>query len=561
MTERVSVAVIGAGPTGITAAALLARHGVDCLVLDRWTEVFPQPRAVHLDDEIYRLLGRMGLASEFAAISRPSRGLRLLDAGHEVLAEFVRSQAHGIHGFPQASMFDQPELERLLRADLARQPSARFRGDVEVTGIVRHEIAGDGAVTVELTDRTTGEPGAVFADYVLGCDGANSVVRQAIGARMSDLGFRQRWLVIDIATRADLGQWEGVHQVCSRERAGTYMRIGEDRYRWEFQLLDGESAADFRSVHELCPLLRPWIGETPAEELELVRITDYTFHARIADRWRAGPVFLLGDAAHLTPPFIGQGMGAGLRDAANLSWKLAGAIRNELPESTLDSYESERRLHAETMIRRAVSVGRVMTGGGRAGTVLRRVLARRMHRIPGMNRFVLASATPPLRRTRRIRRQGLVGRLCPNALLDHSTRLDDRVRDGFTLIADYTVGVGGLRAAELAGVAVVEVAPADPLGQWLADGGAHAALIRPDATVLAAGATAQQALAPLLTRGSRALGRRPQRPREVVAVQKRLLHEPGRDTAATESHAVDGRRVDCGHRVTHPSGIQWSDAG
>jgi 3-(3-hydroxy-phenyl)propionate hydroxylase len=231
VTERVSVAVIGAGPTGITAASLLARHGVDCLVLDRWTEVFPQPRAVHLDDEIYRLLGQMGLASEFAAISRPARGLRLLDPEHTVLAEFVRAQDHGIHGFPQSSMFDQPDLERVLRHGLTRQPSARFLGNVEVTGIVRHEIAGDGAVTVELTDRDTGEPDAVFADYVLGCDGANSLVRDAIGARMTDLGFRQRWLVIDIATGVDLGQWEGVHQVCSPERAGTFMRIGEDRYR------------------------------------------------------------------------------------------------------------------------------------------------------------------------------------------------------------------------------------------------------------------------------------------------------------------------------------------
>jgi 3-(3-hydroxy-phenyl)propionate hydroxylase len=498
VTERVSVAVIGAGPTGITAAALLARHGVDCLVLDRWTEVFPQPRAVHLDDEIYRLLGQMGLDSEFAAISRPSRGLRLLDPGHKVLAEFVRSQDQGIHGFPQASMFDQPDFERVLRHGLARQPSARFRGNVEVTGIVRHEIAGDGAVTVELTDRDTGEPDAVFADYVLGCDGANSLVRDAIGARMTDLGFQQRWLVIDIATGIELGQWEGVHQVCSPERAATYMRIGEDRYRWEFQLLDGESPADFGSAHELRPLLRPWIGETPAEELKPVRITDYTFHARIADRWRAGPVFLLGDAAHLTPPFIGQGMGAGLRDAANLSWKLAGVLRSELPESILDSYRIERRPHAETMIRRAVSVGRIMTGGGRAGNFLRRTLAPTLHRIPGMNSLVLDSATPPLRRSTLVRtapvRRGLAGRQCPNAPLEGATRFDDHVGRRFALVCDHSAGAAQRRAAEQAGVVVVEVAPADPLGQWLADAGTHTALVRPDRTVLAAGAAAQRAL-------------------------------------------------------------------
>lgn len=502
MTERATVAVVGAGPTGITAATLLADHGVDCLVLDRFEDVYPQPRAVHLDDEIYRLLGRMGLADEFAAISRPARGLRLLDADNEVLTEFTRSEDRGIHGYPQASLFDQPELERLLRAGLARRPSARFRGNVEVTGIVRHEIAADGAVTVELTDRTTGEPDAVVADYVLGCDGANSVVREAIGARMTDLGFAQRWLVVDIATGVDLDQWEGVHQVCSSARAATYMRIGEDRYRWEFQLLEDESAADFPSVPDLRPLLRPWVGETPAEDLTLVRIAEYTFHARIANRWQAGPVFLLGDAAHLTPPFIGQGMGAGLRDAANLSWKLAGVLRGALPDSDLDSYERERRPHAEAMIRKAVKLGRVMTGGGKAGNLLRRTLAPRLHRLPGMNRLILDSQTPALRRSALVHtssiRHGLTGQMCPNAPLDTATRLDDRAGGRFALVTDLPIRTGRRHAVEQAGVTVVQVAPTDPLGRWLAGGGAHAALIRPDATVLAAGATLQQTMAPLL---------------------------------------------------------------
>jgi 3-(3-hydroxy-phenyl)propionate hydroxylase len=237
-----------------------------------------------------------------------------------------------------------------------------------------------------------------------------------------------------------------------------------------------------------------------------VRITDYTFRARIADRWRAGPVFLLGDAAHLTPPFIGQGMGAGLRDAANLSWKLAAVIGSELPVSILDSYQIERRPHAETMIRRAVSLGRIMTGGGEAGNVLRRALA--LHRIPGMNSLVLDSATPPLRRSPLVRtapvRRGLAGRQCPNAPLAGTTRFDDHVGHRFALVCDHPAGAAQRRAAEQAGVVVVEVAPADPLGQWLADAGTHTALVRPDRTVLAAGAAAQRALrSGLFTEGAR----------------------------------------------------------
>ena len=144
---------------------------------------------------------------------------------------------------------------------------------------------------------------------------------------MRDLKFEQRWLVVDVATDADLHQWEGVHQVCDPARAGTYMRIGETRYRWEFRLLAGESAEDFRTLAALRSLIEPWTAGVSDDRLDLLRVAEYTFRAQIADRWRRGNVFLLGDAAHLTPPFVGQGMGAGLRDAMNLAWKLAGCAR------------------------------------------------------------------------------------------------------------------------------------------------------------------------------------------------------------------------------------------
>ncbi len=231
---HVPVVVLGAGPTGITVATLLAQYGVDCLVLDRWTQVYPQPRAVHLDDEIFRIVARLGIADEFAAISRPALGLRLLDRSMTVLAEFSRDTALSRNGFPQANMFDQPEFEALLRTNLARYPRAELRGDVEVTDV---SAAGADRVRVTYTDRSDGTEHVVEADYVLGCDGANSIARRRIGARMDDLGFEQRWLVVDVATAADLDQWEGVHQVCDPHRAATYMRIGATRYRWEFRLL------------------------------------------------------------------------------------------------------------------------------------------------------------------------------------------------------------------------------------------------------------------------------------------------------------------------------------
>ncbi|MGY4766785.1 bifunctional 3-(3-hydroxy-phenyl)propionate/3-hydroxycinnamic acid hydroxylase MhpA [Kribbella sp. CWNU-51] len=486
--DPIPVVIVGAGPVGVTAATLLGQYGVDCLVLDRWDGVYPQPRAVHLDDEIYRVLVRLGVGEQFAAVSRPTRGLQLIDRNHRVFAVFDRAGDHGRHGHPRANMFDQPELEHLLRTNLKDQTTVGLRGNVEVT-----DVAQDGRdrVRVDFTDALTGEHESVLATYVLGCDGANSVVRTAIGATMEDLEFEQRWLVIDVASMVELDQWDGVHQVCDNERAATYMRIGDTRYRWEFRLLEGETAADFESIEALRPLIGPWVEGIPCDRLELVRVAEYNFRAQLADRWRDRNVFLLGDAAHLTPPFIGQGLCAGVRDSMNLSWKIAGVLSGDLPDSVLDTYETERKPHARALIQLAKLIGVSMTQGGRAGDMLRRAIAPRLHWIPGLRARLLDSETPPLRRSALVEgrglRKSLNGRLCPNALLADDIRYDDVTRAGFVCVTG--VPLSRQQRALLAGrgTEVLEVQPDSPLYNWLADGNAAAALVRPDFTVLRAG--------------------------------------------------------------------------
>ena len=487
-TDPVPVVVVGAGPVGVTAATLLGQYGVDCLVLDRWDGVYPQPRAVHLDDEIYRILVRLGVAEPFAAVTRPTRGLQLIDRNHRVFAVLDRAADHGRHGHPQANMFDQPELEHLLRTNLKDQSTVSVRGNVEVTDVAQD---GQGRVRVDFTDRLTGEHESVLATYVLGCDGANSVVRTAIGSTMEDLKFEQRWLVIDVASMVELDQWEGVHQVCDPDRAATYMRIGDNRYRWEFRLLEGETAADFESIEALCPLIGPWVEGIPCDRLELVRVAEYTFRAQLADRWRDRNVFLLGDAAHLTPPFIGQGLCAGVRDSMNLSWKIAGVLSGDLPESALDTYEVERKPHARAMIGLAKLIGVSMTQGGRAGDLLRRAIAPRLHWIPGLRDRLLDGETPPLRRSAlvegRARSKSLNGRLCPNALLTDDLRYDDATRGGFVFVTGVPLSPQQRAVLAARGAEVLAVEPGSPLHKWLADGKAAAALVRPDFTVLMAG--------------------------------------------------------------------------
>lgn len=498
--ETAPVVIIGAGPTGVTAATLLAQYGVESLVLDRWADVYPQPRAVHLDDEVYRIVHQLGIADEFAKISRPALGLRLLDPTMAVLAEFQRDPDRTRHGHPEANMFDQPEFEALLRANLEHYPAATLRGNVEVTDIV--DIGG-GRSRVSYTDRGDGSAHAVEADYVLGCDGANSVVRTHIGASMRDLNFEQRWLVVDVATTADLGQWGGVHQLCDPHRAGTFMQIGDVRYRWEFRLLPGEAAEDFGTIAALHPLITPWTGQAADDDLELIRVAEYTFRAKIADRWRQGNTFLLGDAAHLTPPFVGQGMCAGIRDSMNLAWKLAGVLRGSLPADALDTYEQERKPHARKMIGLALMVGRAMTAGGRVGDLARRTIVPRMHLLPGLRERVIDSQTPPLHRSalvhRSVRPGELAGRLCPNVIDRDGRRLDDRLGNGFTVVVDRPLSPVERSLVEQRGAAVHLAEPGSELSTWLRRGHAHAAVVRPDRTVMSAGRDVQEVCAAVPT--------------------------------------------------------------
>jgi 3-(3-hydroxy-phenyl)propionate hydroxylase len=464
----VTVVVVGAGPVGVTAALLLARRGLDVLVLDRHAEAHPLPRAVHLDDESLRVLQAAGVADAFAAVSRPMAGLRLLDGGGRTLAEFPRGA--GEHGWPQGSMFSQPDLEWVLRDALAAEPRARLRGGVEVLH-VEHPA---GPVRLTVRDRDTGAEEQLVADAVLGCDGARSTVRRQIGARMRDLGPGERWLVVDLVAGTPLRVWPGVQQVCDAVRPATFMPVAGARYRAEFRLHDGEAVTDL----DLAGLL----GRFGAAGCTVVRSAEYRYAAQVADRWRRGRVLLCGDAAHLTPPFIGQGLGLGLRDVHQLAWKLA-AVLDGADDALLDTHQAERAPHARSLVRLAVLLGRLMTGGGDRAALVRRGVLTGVRRVPRLAAFAASSRTPPLRPGPLVRRSRIapgspVGGLVPQPPLEGAGRLDDVLGPGWVVLS------GGAPVPPRWPGRVLRVADlgSPELARWL---GRRSVLVRPDRIVAA----------------------------------------------------------------------------
>lgn len=479
----VPAVVIGAGPTGASTAIMLGQRGIETLVLERWPEPYPLPRAVHFDDEVFRIFAGMDLEEEIRRISRPAPGMRLTDARQRVLAEFCRNRR--IQGYPQANMFDQPDLEMVLREAMSKYESVQFRSGVEVTEISQRE-GGPARVLVRYRDAETAEVQEVWTNAVLGCDGANSITRTVVGAHMEDFNFEQQWLVVDVTTPRPLDVYDGVQQVCDNDRAASFMPITPGRYRWEFRLKEGEKPEDF-DHDTVLNLTRPWLTAVDLHQVTFVRQTCYTFRGIVADRWRNGRVFLLGDAAHQTPPFIGQGLCAGIRDAANLAWKLALVLEGAADERILDTYEAERRPYARRIVRLAILVGAMMTGGTARLTRPRNAAIHAVARMLGAEEKLLNTLWP------RFGKGALVhdGELFAHPHID-GARLDDLVGSRWSIVYRGAERISAYDADtrlffDALGTAIVRVHDTDVGALALLDRHrADAVLLRPDRIVAAA---------------------------------------------------------------------------
>ncbi|MGU3432406.1 bifunctional 3-(3-hydroxy-phenyl)propionate/3-hydroxycinnamic acid hydroxylase [Actinomycetes bacterium M1A6_2h] len=476
------VVIVGAGPSGLVAATLLAQYGIESIVVERHPQHYPLPRAVHLDGEIYRLLQHLGLDREFATISRPARGMRLVDAELKVIAELDRSASTGVHSWPEANMFDQPELELMLRSNLKQHPGVRFMTGVEVLRIDRPADIDD-PIVVHIRDENTRVEGTLDTKFVFGADGANSGVRAGIGSELEDLHFSEKWLVVDVRTDFDLAVWDGVFQICDADNPASFMQIGPDRYRWEFRLPEGESGVVPYPEDHIRELIGRWISPTESG-VDIIRCTSYTFRARVADHWRRGNIFLLGDAAHSTPPFIGQGMGAGLRDAFNLAWKVAWVLRGDASADLLDTYEPERKPQVTNVIRSAVVIGWAMTGGsGRRGRLVQKALSKTFS-LPGVSALASNLPIPPLGRSALVTRRRPVGTMVPQQRVGVS-RSDELLGEGFSVIYRGALGPEMARVANRLDAKLVSSEQHSEWTSWLKKYRTGSVLVRPDRVVAA----------------------------------------------------------------------------
>jgi 3-(3-hydroxy-phenyl)propionate hydroxylase len=493
--------VVGGGPVGLLTAVFLGRAGLRVSVVERWPQRYPLPRACTIDHEALRILQAAGLMADHADLFEPSQGER---GGYEFrngageLLQAIDWNRVAESGWANTNGFYQPDLEAVLEKTATATPGVTVHRGWTFQSLEQEH--GDEQVRVQVapTERPD-EAVPVRARWLIGADGANSAVRTALGIGVGDSGFEADWLVVDYRPLAE-EKWSAfVTQYCDPAQPATAVNSGPGRRRFEFMRRADMSADELGRESTAWRLMAPW-GVTP-RTARLERHAVYTFRGRWAHSWREGNVFLAGDAAHLMPPFLGQGLCAGLRDARALSWRLALVHHGLAAPDVLDSYGPERTGHVREIIDEAVAAGRVICELDAERAAARDAEMKNRSLDPGA-----ATREPPHPRLGKpsltVDCGGREGRLAPQGrirIADWAGLFDDVVGGGWQLISrigDPTESLDDEDAAwfwQIGGV-VADVSGARAVkdldgayARWFTEHECEAFLARPDFYVFAAG--------------------------------------------------------------------------
>ncbi len=502
------VAIVGYGPAGQVAAALLGQRGFKVYVCERLLDVYQIPRAISLDHEILRVFQQLGVVDAIEPYTEPFTNSEYFGVDGQLIRRMTMVAPPYPQGYTPSVVFTQPPVERALRAHVATLPNVTVQLGVEMREL------GQDADGVTLRIDADGETHTVRARYAIACDGASSAVRTQLGIEMEDLDFDEPWLVVDVLVNDQgLAKLPAVSvQYCEPERPCTLVIGPKNHRRWEISILPGEDPKEVATPEQTWKLLSRWL--TP-EDGELWRQASYRFHALVAREWRQGRVFLAGDAAHMQPPFLGQGMCQGIRDVANLGWKLAavmqGEVRGEAADALLDSYGIERRAHVRELTSRIKGVGAVIcerdVDKARArdaslleacGGVVRDT--PRQDVLPRLEGGLLSAHASAAR-----------GSLFPQPWLGRSMeerrRMDEIAGNGWRLV--LAPGVAAPAAASAPALTVVAIRRAEDLDgvatTWFERHACAAALVRPDNYVFGV-AAGEDDIAALWDEAAAALG-------------------------------------------------------
>ena len=428
------IVIIGSGPTGLTLANLLGGEGVPVLLVERNAQTVQEPRAVSIDDESLRTMQAAGVIDEVLAGIVPGYGSHYYSP-HGL--RFAKVEPTGEpYGYPRRNAFRQPVLEAQLRTALGRFAQVDTLFGWRMVSFSQSPSG----VLVELSG-PDGEALQVSADYLVGCDGAGSSVREQLGISLTGTTFQERWLIVDLENVRNPVRHTEVF--CNRRRPCITLPGPNGTRRYEFKLHGHERDEDLLAPASVERLLRDHRADP---EARIVRKTVYRFHARVAPAWAVGRVFLAGDAAHLTPPFAGQGMNSGIRDAHNLAWKLAAVVRGTAGSTLLATYEAERRDHVWEMIELALRMGRVMSPRTYWSGWLTQTFFLALNIWPPARDYVAQMKYKPKPRFKagfmladgKSVRETLVGRLFPQPRVVHDgtpRQLDQVIGNRFALVA------------------------------------------------------------------------------------------------------------------------------
>lgn len=511
------VAIVGYGPTGVTAANLLGARGLRVLVVERDADIYTRARAISTDEEVVRIWQHAGLAYQLSAEMLPGKPVKFVDAHGNAFVE-VTPQPRGT-GHPPQQFIYQPAVEKTLRLGVERFPNVELA--------LQHEclrVASDSdGVNLMLADLESDTFRRARASYVIAADGGSSPTRGLLGIGFEGQTYEDRWVVIDTKVVQEWPGHDSLRFHCDPAQPTVDCPTPLGHHRWEYPVPAGSDEKELVTDTAIWAILNKQ-GITD-RHVEILRAVVYSHHVRFADRWKVGRVFLAGDAAHVMPPWIGQGMSAGVRDAGNLCWKLAGVIDGSLPESVLDSYQSERMPHVREVTERAVKTGNIITERRPALAVARNHGLRALTKLPAVSNWLRDSRWIPAAYysdgffgPRPRTRFGLpkakcaVGHQIPQPwVLDadgRRQRLDDILAGQWVLLSLNVCGSRGPWVS--AGIRALRVLPSGPtrapegafvdtdnaLIDWMTAHGATSLVVRPDGFVYTADASGSALAAP-----------------------------------------------------------------